>query len=614
MASSNENLEHNGITTESSAGSTEYLEERKQMMWTPRHGWFDRGRMVSYRESFYRPGNESCDEGTDYSEDRKQMIWRLARNWIEKCQEQHSIISACLPSSDLPYRPKRLIDVGGSVLRLVERSEAIDSREATKYATLSYCWGKTMPESAKTTMSTLVAHQKALDMLQLPRTFRQAVEITRGIRIPYLWIDAICIIQDSRDDWEEEAAAMGLVYSNAVVTIAAAVSEHCDGGCLQILPRLDPPRPVTPDVDDLARLTPDDYFQYRRAKSFFESSEWSQFFLGNPLLSRGWTLQERELSPRIIHFTASQVLWECRQARCSESFPNGDPDERDGLEKAGRCLDLHSRSRANFAEVSTGRALSQPGSIVESITVEQRLLAWRETVEDYSGRSFTKVEDRLPALSGLATEIRMLIDDEYLAGLWRKDLPEALLWRHEPSYYNDHRWSISSVRIPGYHFPTWSWVSIEGPIWWPNFAMVRPDSERMKVSDPSPLCARILECKIIPSGSDRTGNLSSVSIRLQGRMKPIPSKDNKSKTAFRNDLIPYLHATYDRAVDEYVTEKIFLFSITVQERSKESDKRTVAGLALVPTGQKDEFERIGCVDGANLEWWDDATDTMITLV
>ena len=105
-------------------------------------------------------------------------------------------------------------------------------------------------------------------------------------------------------------------------------------------------------------------------------------------------------------------------------------------------------------EVSTARAPSQPRNTVESITVEQCLIAWRETVEDYSGRSFTKIEDRLPALCGLATEIQMLIDDEYLAGLWRKDLPEALLWRHEPSYYNDYWWSISSVPMSDYHFPT----------------------------------------------------------------------------------------------------------------------------------------------------------------
>ena len=136
----------------------------------------------------------------------------------------------------------------------------------------------------------------------------------------------------------------------------------------------------------------------------------------------------------------------------------------------------------------------------------------------------------------------------------------------------------------------------------------------MRVSDPSPLCAQVLEYKTIPSGSDRTGNLSSRFIRPQGRVKLIPSKDNKSETALRNDLILYLYATYDRVVDEYVTEKIFLSSITVQEGSKESDECTVAGLALAPIGQKDEFERIGCVDGTNLEWWDDTTDTVIALV
>jgi hypothetical protein len=84
--------------------------------------------------------------------------------------------------------------------------------------------------------------------------------------------------------------------------------------------------------------------------------------------------------------------------------------------------------------------------------------------------------------------------------------------------------------------------------------------------------------------------------------------------ALRNYLIPHLHATYDYAVDEYVTGKIFLFSIIVQEKSKESDECTVEGLALVPTGRKDEFERIGCVGGTNMEWWNDAADTIVTLV
>src|SRR3978361_980413 len=92
-----------------------------------------------------------------------------------------------------------------------------------------------MPEAAKTKVSNL--EQTVLNIEQLPRTFRDAIEIGRNLNIEYLWIDSLCIVQDSNEDWEREAAAMSKVYSHAVVTIAVGVTDHSDGGCLL---RLDP--------------------------------------------------------------------------------------------------------------------------------------------------------------------------------------------------------------------------------------------------------------------------------------------------------------------------------------------------------------------------------------
>jgi hypothetical protein len=205
-----------------------------------------KGRLPSSSGDFEPHGDsrETSDRGVECSEEHKQMIWKLARGWINNCQEQHTIISACLPSPNPPYCPNRLIDIGEPILRLVQKSESVDGGEAAKYAALTYCWGKIMPDSGKTTSSNLAIYEKAIDLQQLPTTFRDAIQISRGIGIAYLWIDALCIIQDSREDWEEEAAAMGLVYTIAVVTIAAATSDHCNGSCLQTCPGDVPPHSV----------------------------------------------------------------------------------------------------------------------------------------------------------------------------------------------------------------------------------------------------------------------------------------------------------------------------------------------------------------------------------
>jgi hypothetical protein len=89
-----------------------------------------------------------------------------------------------------------------------------------------------MPVDGKTTSKTLESHQQEVVLEKLPRTMRDAVEVTVSWLIPYIWIDALCIIQDDTLDRNQESGDMALVYSHATATIAAAISDHCDGGSL----------------------------------------------------------------------------------------------------------------------------------------------------------------------------------------------------------------------------------------------------------------------------------------------------------------------------------------------------------------------------------------------
>lgn len=129
------------------------------------------------------------------------------------------------------YLPTRLIDIGSHAqdprLTLTHDVEVTDPR----YLALSHCWGTTMPQSATTTLATMAERLERIPLDSLPRTFVDFTRIARNLGVQYVWIDSMCIIQDSREDWEKEAAQMASVYSNAYCTIAASGSKNGNAGC-----------------------------------------------------------------------------------------------------------------------------------------------------------------------------------------------------------------------------------------------------------------------------------------------------------------------------------------------------------------------------------------------
>jgi hypothetical protein len=194
-------------------------------------------------------------------------------------------------------------------IKLIDTNEI---KRQAPYATLSYCWGSGPP--VRLTSNNLSAFKRGISVAALPETLRDAVTVAQQIGVKYLWIDALCIIQDSGDDWGKEARKMADIYSSSYCNIAATHTRSCDDGLFTIH---DLSKSAVICVDtcwdgvDIHQLGLVDYeFLIKKLERA-------------PLNSRGWVLQERFLSPRTIHFGDDQVLWECYGGYRCEAFPFG---------------------------------------------------------------------------------------------------------------------------------------------------------------------------------------------------------------------------------------------------------------------------------------------------
>jgi hypothetical protein len=140
----------------------------------------------------------------------------LAKKWLRQCLESHE---ACA-QRHLGTRllPTRVIDVRSGIGSDGQRLY-LTNRQPGEWLTLSWCWGSTSP--LKTILATLDSHIANIPSDDLPPLFMDAINITRRLGYQYLWVDSLCIIQDSKLDWQTEAANMGTIYKESVLNIVA---------------------------------------------------------------------------------------------------------------------------------------------------------------------------------------------------------------------------------------------------------------------------------------------------------------------------------------------------------------------------------------------------------
>jgi hypothetical protein len=218
----------------------------------------------------------------------------------------------------------------------------------------------------------------SINLQTVSAVIQDAVIVCRTLRVRYLWVDALCIIQGDTHDWERESSIMGELFRNAYFTIGVASSNSCHDSFLsKLLPVIEFPfsSSVNPGVKGTYRVV-----ARGEVRSPYYSSNDFEDIRGS-WIDRGWVFQEKFLSRRLLIFGGNM---------------------------------LHPE----FGEAST----LMPRMVGTSLTYN----SWRQLVHIYSGSQLTFEKDRLPAISGLARLYAEALGDQYLAGLWRKDLHISL--------------------------------------------------------------------------------------------------------------------------------------------------------------------------------------------
>lgn len=154
-----------------------------------------------------------------------------AWSWLSYCLENHE---KCRQANSTVL-PTRLIDITpfqqDSIVRLVE-TESLPLHCDKRYVALSYCWGAS--GACKLLGSNIGTFKKGLDISRLPLTIQNAIVVAQRLDLSYIWVDALCIIQDSRSDWEKEAVCMCDVYQGSYVSIAAKGGSSSEAGLFSL--------------------------------------------------------------------------------------------------------------------------------------------------------------------------------------------------------------------------------------------------------------------------------------------------------------------------------------------------------------------------------------------
>ncbi|KAF4938928.1 Serine/threonine-protein kinase ULK3 [Colletotrichum fructicola] len=264
--------------------------------------------------------------------------------------------------------------------------------------------------------------RQGINMAELPRTFQDAVNITRSLGVDYLWIDSLCIVQDDPDDWIKESRLMERVYSSAYVTLAASCATGTEDGflkprpfrhCVKMRSQRDAPYYVCNSIDDFGR----DVDQ-------------------GELNKRAWVLQERALSRRTIYFTENQTYWECGNGVRCETFT------------------AMTNRKASFLGDS-----NFPHSIDAHVR-GMKIQLFQGLYERYSDLALTSKGDRPIAIRGL--EMRLIRTFKTVGGfgMFECYLHRCLLWHRSGL----HLKRIDKNLFRGDRVPSWSWMAYDGGI------------------------------------------------------------------------------------------------------------------------------------------------------
>jgi hypothetical protein len=456
----------------------------------------------------------------------------------------------------------------------------------------------------------------------MPQNFQDAIFVTRVLGLQYLWIDSLCIVQDSTEDWAIEGSQMDKIYKHAFVTIAATSASTSEEGFLDYVFR-DRMFSILIQTQEDHELVPprteDSFITARYMET--RSGSWLDRDVDNTTWNaRGWTLQERHLSRRIIHFSKSQIFWECRRGFMSEcgqrilnlpysitraygpndSSDDSEPESCDAYEVVSLDAELQTTVETPLVVIRTGL-----------------YNYWFQVLADYSRRKLTYASDKFPAISGLVKEVNAWHlditqrEDQYVAGIWIGALADCLLWMPEdPMAMSD----------PGiYRAPSWSWARWDG--------IIAPSPRVWTDLRPESCLVEYIDHEIVLNTPNRYGSIKSAVLRVRARIIGIV---RRARYAGRDDGASYSFCiaalqgdvgfmTFDRGQEvktdtvESVLHADFYAMQVMRQNAQLPDR---SGIVLQMSGRDGTFERVGVfqLDEKHLDLFSSVGKDIVTLV
>lgn len=569
-----------------------------------------------------------------------RRVLDIARIWLEKCETDHNCETLRTQSTlDPEWNPKRLIDITNTAVpRLLEPHLELP-RHLCRYATLSHCWGSN-PDFITLTTENFAQFCKGIAIDILPQSFRDAITVCSHLNIRYIWIDSLCILQDSHPDWLLHAAEMSSVYQNCYLNLSLDAAENPRQGAFMrrntdilqeccafsTIPRnlgqteMGRADSFTSDSDSAGNVSDDSSDDIHsdnesdksgpiEAESSFgdslKASEemlrclvfapqldyWMAMMRDLPLSRRGWVVQERLLSPRVLHFTDDRIRWECEnESSLQEGLPHGLPETGDSFDQyakhAFNCFPERSSERSKWDHFDH----------------------WEGIVRMYSECLLTYPEkDKLVALAAIAQRFAAVFGEDYYAGHFRENMPFDLAWK----VLRRRSGQDSSIR----RYPTWSWTSVDAEVTtssvWCNLRHPLAIVEDVSVvlEDPSyrfgPVIAGqlILRCLVVKceleTRRDAIDESDDYKVDHDIRRVHLQEAVGGDKSSVRTYLCIRMDVTEEEVLNE-------IFLIPLVERTKVSRRfpRAFMGMILLK-GTDGCYRRVG--------YWDSDPDNVFGL-
>lgn len=279
---------------------------------------------------------------------------------------------------------------------------------------------------------------------------------------------------------------MGSIYQNSYLTISATNSGDANARCLH-----ERRKPVIIPYENTTRKQ-----LAVRARRVLKHHPDTASTGGparpiGPLTSRAWALQETVLSTRVLHYTATEVLFECKTSyRCE-------------------CLPERKAWPTTPSLIPKAVASKNPNAVWQ---------AWQSIVGQYTSRDLTVASDKLPAISGIASKIRKATHSDYIAGLWKHNLASDLLW----SATN----TSSHVALDIWRAPTFSWASLDVPV---HYVTLDDEERESFVS-----AINLVSITVTPKGLNPLGTLQDARMTLRALIKTavLASEQNNGEWTY----------------------------------------------------------------------------------